>query len=348
MNLPYGLPEVIEDESQLEELLITPSAELIQWAATRSGSLVILGAGGKMGPTLAARAQRAIDQAGAAAQVVAVSRFSDPVARDWLDQRGVKTVAADLLSQDALDELPDTDTVIYLVGSKFGTRQNPSHTWAVNTIAPACAMRRYPKSTFVALSTGNVYPFTPTDQGGSRESDALEPVGEYAYAAVGRERIFDHFSRVHGTPVAMIRLNYATDLRYGVLTDLALKVFRSETIDLTQGYFNCIWQGDANDLILRAVPLAQSPPRPINLTSLETFSVREVAQTFGQLLNRDVRFSGQESETALLSNASECAERLGGPATPMDRVIQWTAHWVRQDAPLLGKPTHFEVRDGAF
>ena len=348
MSTDNRRPEVIADEAQLEELLTTPSPELIEFAATLTGPVIVLGAGGKMGPTLAVRAQRAIVKAGADSEIIAVSRFSNPVARNWLDERGVKTISADLLRQESLDELPDAETIIYLIGSKFGTSQNPSHTWAVNTIAPACAMRRYPASKFVALSTGNVYAFTPVADGGSVETDALHPVGEYAFAAVGRERIFDHFSRLQSTPVAMIRLNYATDLRYGVLTDLACKVAKSEVIDLTQGYFNCIWQGDANDLIVRSLSLAESPPRAINLTSIETFSVRETAETFGRLMNRDVTFSGQESETALLSNASQCSQKLGKPATPMELVMRWTAQWVTSGGRLLGKPTHFEVRDGGF
>lgn len=342
------LPDTVSDETKLDQLLVTPSPELIEFAASLSGTILVLGAGGKMGPTLAARAQSAIKQSGSSAQVVAVSRFSDPAAREWLSERGVETIAADLLRQDSLEELPDADTIIYLIGSKFGTRQNPSHTWAVNTVAPTYAMHRYSASRFVALSTGNVYAFSRPDSGGSVETDALNPVGEYAFAAVGRERIFDHFSRLQDTPVAMIRLNYATDLRYGVLTDLATKVAQSQPIDLTQGYFNCIWQGDANDLIIRAIPLAQSPPNPINLTSLETFSVRSVAERFGELMNRAVQFTGSESETALLSNATKCSQLLGRPTTPMDQVIRWTAHWVASGGRLLGKPTHFEVRDGGF
>lgn len=348
MNQPVLLPERIENESQLDELLVTPSEKLIEFAATLSGPIVVLGAGGKMGPTLAVRAQRAIEQAGANAHVVAVSRFSDPDARSWLDERGVQTIAADSMRQESIHELPDSDSIIYLIGSKFGTSENPSRTWAVNTIAPACAMQRYPGSRFVALSTGNVYPFSPVSVGGSVESDPLQPVGEYAYAAIGRERIFDHYSQTQNTPVAMIRLNYATDLRYGVLTDLATKVASGQPIDLTQGFFNCIWQGDANDLIIRSLPLAQSPPNPINLTSLETFSVRQVAERFAEILGRSVQFTGQESETALLSNASKCGDLLGAPETPMSQVIGWTADWVNSGGRLLGKPTHFEVRDGAF
>ncbi|MCA9136779.1 MAG: NAD(P)-dependent oxidoreductase [Planctomycetales bacterium] len=343
-----NLPDVIGNEAELEDLLITPSQELIDFSASLSGPIVVLGAGGKMGPTLAARAQRAIDQSGSNAQIVAVSRFSDPISRSWLEDHGVQTIAADLLRQESFNELPDSATVIYLIGTKFGTRQNPSHTWAVNTIAPALAMQRYRNARFVALSTGNVYAFSAVSGGGSVETDPLQPVGEYAYAAVGRERIFDHCSRRDQTPVALIRLNYATDLRYGVIIDLATKVATGQPIDLTQGYFNCIWQGDANDLIIRSLALAESPPNPINLTSVETFSVREVAQRFGELMNRNVNFSGTESETALLSNASKCSQLLGPPATPMAHVVRWAAHWVTSGGRLLGKPTHFEVRDGAF
>jgi len=343
-----SLPDVINDEEQLDDVLTTPSAALVDFAATLKGPVMILGAGGKMGPTLAVRAQRAITKANSDAHVIAVSRFSDQTSRDWLIERGVETVAADLLRQDSFADLPDSDKVIFLVGSKFGTRQNPSHTWAVNTLTPAYAMQRYATSTFVALSTGNVYAFTPANGGGSLESDTLQPVGEYASAAVGRERIFDYFSRLQDTPVAMIRLNYATDLRYGVLTDLASKVAAEEPIDLTQGFFNCIWQGDANDTIIRSLAFAESPPTALNLTSLETFSVRNVAEEFGRLMNRSVSFTGEESETALLSNATNSSEVMGRPPTPIDHVIRWAAHWVAGGGRLLNKPTHFEVRDGGF
>jgi dTDP-4-dehydrorhamnose reductase len=348
MNSIHSLPEVIENESQLDEVLTTPSEELVDFAASLSGPIVVLGAGGKMGPTLAVRLQRAVNESGSSAQVVTVSRFSNESSRKWLVEHGVQTIAADLLRRDSFRNLPDSETIIYLIGTKFGTSTNPSHTWAVNTVAPTYAMERYRASKFVALSTGNVYAFSPVKGGGSLESDPLQPVGEYAYAAVGRERVFDHFSRVEKTPVAMIRLNYATDLRYGVMTDLAAKVAIGQPIDLTQGYFNCIWQGDANDLIIRALSLAESPSRPINLTSAETFSVREVAEEFARRMGRQVSFKAKESETALLSNASQCCRLLGAPATSMDRVIGWVAHWVSSGSPMLGKPTHFEVRDGGF
>ncbi len=342
------LPDRIADEQQLDELLTTPSSELIEFAASLRGPVVILGAGGKMGPSLAARLQAAIDRCGGDARTIAVSRFSDPASRNWLTARGVDTIAADLMDPDAYAQLPDADQVIYLVGSKFGTRQNPSHTWAINTIAPANTMRRYRTAKLVALSTGNVYAFTPADSGGSLESDALQPVGEYACAAVGRERIFEHFCQQNQTPIALIRLNYATDLRYGVLTDLATRVASGAPVDVTQGYFNCIWQGDANDLIIRSLKLASCPAKPLNLTSLETFSVREVARKMADQLGREVSFTGREAETALLSNASQCSQLLGPPQVPMDTVIRWVTDWVSRGGRLLGKPTHFEVRDGGF
>ena len=342
------LPERITDEQQLDELLVQPSEELIEFSASLSGPVVVLGAGGKMGPTLAARLQAAINQSGADATVVAVSRFSDPAARSWLTVRGVQTIAADLMEPEIYTELPDADQVIYLIGTKFGTRQNPSHTWAINTLAPANAMRRYRSAKMVALSTGNVYAFSSVDSGGSMESDPLQPVGEYACAAVGRERIFEHFCHQNKTPVALIRLNYATDLRYGVLTDLATQVASGLPIDVTQGYFNCIWQGDANDLIIRSLALAANPAKPLNVTSLETFAVRDVAQRVADRMGKQVTFTGREAKTALLSNASHCQSLLGGPKTPMDKVIDWVADWVAGGGRLLGKPTHFEVRDGGF
>ena len=342
------LPDRIADEQQLDQLLTEPSPELVEFAASLSGPIVILGAGGKMGPTLAARLQAAISQAGSDACTVAVSRFSDPQARRWLQRRGVETVSADLMLPESYSGLPNAENIIYLIGSKFGTRQNPSYTWAINTVAPAFAMRRYRSSRWVALSTGNVYAFTSVASGGSAETDPLQPVGEYGNAALGRERIFQYFSESNDTPVTLIRLNYATDMRYGVLTDLATQVEAGVPIDLSQGYFNCIWQGDANDLIIRALALAETPAAALNVTSIETFSVREVSERFAELMGRDVKFVGHESDSALLSNATRCRELLGAPSTPMDQVIRCVADWVHQVGRLLGKPTHFEVRDGDF
>ena len=252
-------PDVIRDEGELEAWLTHPRPTLVDFIRSVSSPLLIFGAGGKMGPTLAVLAKRAAQLAGHRLEVVAVSRFSDESSRQWLEFHGVSTVRADLLTREAVQKLPDAADVIYLVGLKFGTGDNPSLTWAVNTLAPANVAERYAQSRWVALSTGNVYPLVSVKRGGAREKDALTPLGEYANAAVARERIFEYFGRKNGTPIALIRLNYAVELRYGVLVDIARKVYAGEAIDVTSGYFNCVWQGDANEIILRALPLASNP-----------------------------------------------------------------------------------------
>ena len=338
----------IRDEDELIEVLTRPSPELIEFIKKLNGPLLVLGAGGKMGPTLAVLARRASLAAGIELRVIAVSRFSDSSSRHWLDERGIETISADLLDASAFADLPESQNVIHLVGSKFGTSRDPSRTWAVNTLVPSYMMERYPDSRIVALSTGNVYPLTSVAGEGSRESDPLTPIGEYANAAVGRERILEYYSRKHGTRVVVIRLNYATDLRYGVLTDIARKVVDGESVDVSNGYLNCIWQGDANDRILRALPLAASPPFALNLTGPEKLSVRALAEEFGRLLGKPVRISGTEADTALLSNSAESQRLLGGPSTSIQDVVRWTAAWVAQGGRLLDKPTHFEVRDGKF
>lgn len=348
MTSPSSVPQEIVGEDQLEERLTAPSAALVEQMSGLRGNLVILGAGGKMGPSLAVKAQRAVVEAGSDLKIVAVSRFSDEASRRQLEDQGISTMSADLLDRRSLDQLPDADNVIFLVGSKFGTSQNPSQTWAANMLTPANAMDRYRQARFVALSTGNVYPLTGVQSGGCSEADPVGPVGEYAYAALGRERIIEYQSKRHDTAVALIRLNYATDLRYGVLTDIATRVVRGEAVNVANGYLNCIWQGDANDAILRALPLAESPVRVLNLTGPETLSVRKVAQEFGRLLDVAVEIEGEEADTALLSDASEYCKILGPPSVSAETLIRWTAGWMRQKGRLLNKPTHFEVRDGVF
>lgn len=340
---------MIESEEQLDGVLTRPRPELVGAIREVRSPLVILGAAGKMGPSLAVLAKRAAEAAGHDLKVIAVSRFTDRVKRDWLEARGIETVTADLLDPECLRRLPDAGEVLYLVGLKFGTKQNPSLTWAANTLAPAHAAGRYKGCRIVALSTGNVYPLTEVGGGGSREGDPLTPLGEYANAAVARERIFEYFSRqADGATMALMRLNYATDLRYGVPVELARKVWRGEPIDLTSGHFNCIWQGDANEMILRAIPLAESPARPWNLTAPAVLRVRDVAERLAELLGRGAVFTGAESGTAFLSDPAALCARLGDPPTSIDCILQWTAHWVRAGGAHLGKPTHFEVRDGGY
>jgi nucleoside-diphosphate-sugar epimerase len=345
---PRASSEVIHTEAELEEVLTRPSARLVELIKTLSSPLLILGAGGKMGPTLARLARRAADVAGHRLEVVAVSRFSDAGARQWLEARGVQTLRCDLLDAHAVARLPEVENIIYLVGLKFGTAQNPANTWAMNTLVPARVCERYPHSRMAALSTGNVYPLSAVSRGGSVETDPLTPLGEYGNAAVARERIFEFFSRRNGTQAALLRLCYALELRYGVLADVARKVMAGEPVALANGSFNCIWQGDANEMILRALPLAESPPTAWNLCRPEVFSVREIATRLGELLGRPPRFTGDEAATALLVNSSPLCAALGAPPTPLETMLRWTAHWVQQGGRDLGKPTHFEVRDGHY
>jgi len=301
-----------------------------------------------MGPTLAVLASRAAEAAGHKLDVVAVSRFSNEAARRWLEARGVHTLSCDLYDIDAVQKLPSAENVVFLVGHKFGTTQSPATTWAANTIVPMRVAGRYSDSRIVALSTGNVYLQSPVAQGGSVESDPLTPLGEYANATVGRERIFEFYSSRNGTRIVLLRLFYAAEMRYGVLRDLADKVWAGKTIDLTNGHFNCIWQGDANEMAIRSFALTSSPPAAYNLTSAETSSARDVATRLGDLMGKPAQFSGTESNTALLGNTMKLRAQLGDPPTPLDAMIRWTADWVKRGGRSLGKPTHFEVRDGRY
>ena len=339
---------LIQSETELEERLTQPRPVLVEFIRTLSSPLVILGAGGKMGPTLAVLAKRAAMLAGRELEVIAVSRFTNDASRKWLEARGIKTWVADLLNRDEVLALPESANVIHLVGLKFGTSLNPSLTWAVNTLTPAYVSERYGKSKLVVLSTGNVYPRSVVKAGGVREESPLTPVGEYANAAVVRERLFEYFSRKQGTRIALLRLNYAVELRYGVLADIASTIHAGSPIDLTSGYFNCIWQGDANEFILRSFALAATPPAAYNLSSPAMFSVREVAGSFGKLLDRPVQFTGGESDRALISNSARITHELGAQPTDIADVIQWIAHWVKTGGRSLNKPTHFEVPDGLY
>jgi nucleoside-diphosphate-sugar epimerase len=310
--------------------------------------LVILGAGGKMGPTLAVLAKRAAEVARHSLEVVAVSRFSDARARRWLEDRHVKTQSCDLLDNNAVERLPESGNVMHLVGLKFGTAQNPAATWAVNTVVPTRVAERYFDARIVALSTGNVYPLGDAARGGSLETDPLTPLGEYANAAVARERIFEFHSRRRGTRMTLLRLSYAVELRYGVLVDIARKVGFGDPIEVSNGCFNWIWQGDANEMTLRALALAESPPSVWNLCRPEVYSVREVALRLGQLLEREPRFVGTEAQAALLANSARLCHQLGEPSVGLEMALRWIAHWIKNDGRNLGKPTHFEVRDGQY
>ena len=338
----------IRDVAHLEGLLSEPDDAVIEALGRLDGDILVLGVAGKMGPSLARLARRASEAAGVRRRVIGVARFTDEAAEASLREHGVETVRCDLLDPDSPGRLPDAPNVVFMAGMKFGSTGREAQTWAINTHLPGLVARRFARSRIVAFSTGNVYGLTPVDRGGSRESDVPSPQGEYAMSCLGRERIFEHFSRSQGTPTALIRLNYATEMRYGVLVDLARKVIEGEPVDLAMGYFNAIWQGDASALALRALEHAASPPLVLNVSGPETLSVRRVAERFGDLLGRPATFQGEEAPEALLSDTSRAEELFGPPRIGVDRVIGWTADWLRRGGPTSGKPTRFEVRDGQF
>ncbi len=339
---------MIKTEVQLESYLSEPTDEVIAVLAALEGDILILGVGGKMGPTLAKQAKRAIDCAGIAKSVIGVSRFSTPGVQENLQTAGIETIAADLLSEKSLQDLPDTQNVILMAGRKFGSTGNESLTWAMNGYMPGRVAEKFRNSRLAVFSTGNVYPLTPISHGGATENSRVAPIGEYAQSCLSRERICTYFSSEFGTPMAILRLNYAIDLRYGILLDIAEKVYAEEPISLEMGNVNVIWQGDANAVALRAFAHCQSPPLILNVTGPETVSVRYLASCFGIRFNKSPRFEGEEAETALLSNASRCHQLFGYPRVSLGEMIEWIAEWVRIGGTTLHKPTHFEVRDGKF
>jgi nucleoside-diphosphate-sugar epimerase len=338
----------ISTEAELEENLSRPTPEVIKDMARLKGDLVILGVGGKMGPTLARMARRAMDEAKLKYAVVGVARFSDPRSRESLEAAGVRTVPCDLLEREQVRKLPDGAAVISMVGQKFGTTGAESSTWATNAYLPGLISERYPRVPTMAFSTGNVNPFVPVASGGATEATAPDPIGEYAQSALGRERMFEHFSRTLGTPTSIYRLNYAVELRYGILLEIALKVWTGTPLDVRTGYVNVIWQGDANAIGLRMLFLGKSPPEIFNVTGAETLSVRTLAGRFGELLGRKPVLEGAEQPTALLANPAKALRTFGPPRVSTEQAIQWVAHWVKNGGRTLNKPSHFETRDGKF
>ena len=333
------------DEAELEERLSRPTPALTQLLAAVPGDLVVLGAGGKMGPSLARMARRADPRR----RVCAVSRWSDRAAAAALEAEGVETIGADLLDPRALAALPDAPNVVFMAGQKFGTTGNPATTWAMNAAVPAFVAERYAGARTVVFSTGNVYALTPPERGGSKESDAPAPVGEYAYSCLARERIFTAAGARHATPLSIVRLNYAHDLRYGVLTDLALRVARGQPVGLAMGFVNVIWQGDANAFALAALARASTPePCIVNVAGTETYRVADLARALGERLGVAPTFEGEEGPDALLSDASRMRTMLEHPLMPLDTLLDWVAAWIRAGGHLLGKPTSFEKRDGRF
>lgn len=336
------------DVGRLEECLSRPEEAEVALMGRLEGDIAILGVAGKMGPTLALLARRASDQAGNRRRVIGVSRFTDPNVRRKLDRLGVRTVAADLLSRDAIKALPDAPHVIFMAGQKFGTSGNPSRTWASNAYMPALVAERFAASRIVAFSSGNVYPLSDSDGRGPAEADPVAPVGEYAQSVLARERLFEHFSERRRTRIAIMRLNYAVEPRYGVLRDIADRVSGRRPIDLAMGHVNVIWQRDANSVALRLLERCTVPPFVLNVTGTRPLRVRWLAERFGDLLGVRPMFRGREEPTALLSDASQCQSLFGPSTVDVETMIARVAQWVQAGGPGLGKPTHFEERGGRF
>lgn len=340
--------DLIASESQLEEYLSRPTKDLINTVTKLDGDYLFLGIAGKIGPSLARMLKRALQEAKIERRIIGVSRFSNDRLKKELEDDGFEILKGDLLDIAFIKSLPKVKNVIFLAGMKFGSEENLEMTWAVNSYLPAMVAEHFPKSRIVAFSTGCVYELVAMESGGSIETDIPGPVGEYAQSCLGRERMFEFGSKKNNTDVTLIRLNYAVELRYGVLVDIALKVWNDVPVDITMGYFNVIWQGDANDMTLRSLEYCESPARTINVTGENILSVKECAEQFGKLFDKKVKYSGTEASTALLSNARESFKLFGKPKVSVEQMMVWIAAWIKKGNRILNKPTHFEVRDGKY
>ena len=338
----------MKDLNKLETGFLQPSEDLIHDLTGLSGDLVILGAGGKMGPGLSILARNALNASGKSNRVIAVSRFSDKATEQKLNHAGVETIGSDLLNSHDLDKIPVVPNIIYMAGRKFGTSGNEPMTWAMNAFLPGKIAEKFRDSRIVVFSTGNVYPFMPVSSGGAVETDIPSPVGEYAQSCLGRERMFEYFASVNKTPLLIYRLNYAIDFHYGVMVEIARSVMEGKEIDLRTGYANMIWQGDANEYALRCLNLCSNPPAYLNVTGPETVSVRELATEFGKRFGKEPLFQHHELETALLSNSSKMIKLLGPPKVALNRMIDLVSEWILEGGSLYDKPTHFQEREGTF
>ena len=336
------------NEERLDAMLSAPSAALIGEMNAIQGDIMILGAGGKVGPSLSLMAKRAVEASGGTNRVIAVSRFSDPMVVSLLKENGVEMISADLSDPAQVSALPKVPNVIYMAGRKFGTSGAACQTWAMNVAVPTLVIHHFQAARYVVFSTGNVYAQTPLHRGGSREGDSPEPIGEYAMSSLGRERVFEYAAQVYGAKALIYRLNYAVDLRYGVLCDISNRILSDEPVDVGMPLFNCVWQGYANEVAIRALLRADNPVRYLNVTGPETVSVRATAQRLGELLGKTPTFSGTEGDRALLSNASACIREFGYPQVGVDQMMSWQAEWLTAGGRQLGKPTHFEERKGNF
>lgn len=339
---PY--PKTIDTVAQLDEVLSRPQPALVNFMKHLDGDILVIGAGGKVGPTLTLMAKRAVEEAGVKKRVIAV----DKADLSALTPHGIETINCDLLDLEAVKKLPPVPNIYYLVGRKFGSDGQEHLTWAINVMVAHNVAQVFTKSRIAAFSTGCVYPVVDLSTGGSTEEMRVDPVGEYTMSCLGRERMFDFYSRAAGERVVQCRLNYALELRYGVLVDIATKVWEGQPVDVTTGYANGIWQGDACNQILQSISIAASPMVALNITGPETFAIREVAQAFGRMFGKTAIIEGTENGRGYLNNARKANALFGNPSVPLGLVMEWVAHWIAKGGSTLGKPTHFETQNGKY
>lgn len=330
------------------ESLLQPSDALVEDIARLRGDIILLGAGGKMGPALATVARQAVDKAGVKKKIIAISRFREEGVQDQLNAKGVETVNADLLNDAELQALPEAENVLYMAGMKFGTKDNAPLTWAMNTYLPGRVAQKYKSSNIVVFSSGNVYPMTPVYSGGVTELQSPEPTGEYAQSVLGRERIFQYFANLNNTPMVIYRLNFAVDVTYGVLVEIGSAVKEHREIDLSMGHFNVIWQGDANEIAIRALHHCDNPAKILNVTGPETVAVRWCAEEFGRLFGETPVFKNEEQPTSYLNNAAESFKLFGYPRVSLKQMIELLAEWMSAGGKKINKPTHFQERKGKY
>lgn len=338
----------IADEEMLDEILSVPKAELVEMMKSFEGDIMIIGIAGKMGVTLGRMAKRAADAAGVKKKIYGVARFTDAAARENLEKWGIETIKCDLMDRESVSKLPKAANVIYMAGKKFGTDGSEDITWAMNTVAPAYVSEHFKESKIVAFSTGCVYPLVTIDSCGCTEKVMPEPIGEYSQSCLGRERVFTYFSRINKTPVLLYRLNYAVDLRYGVLYDIGSRIWEDKPVSASVQHFNVIWQGDANNYALMSLGLCNNPPEILNITGPETISLTHIAEEFGRIFNKQVSYEGKPGDKAYLNNAAKAFKLFGYPEISLNQMIQWQAEWIMKGGKSLGKPTHFEVNNGKF
>ena len=336
------------NEERLNELLTTPSENLVEDIKKIDGDIIILGAGGKMGPTLCVLAKNAVKRAGVDKRIIAVSRFSEEEVKAYLENNGVEVICADLLDSSQLEALPDVKNVIFMAGRKFGTDGSEALTWAMNSSLPAFVADKFKNSNIVVFSSGNIYPIVPLSRGGCTEEDRPVPVGEYAMSCLARERAFEYAANTYGTKVFIYRLNFAVDLRYGVLFDVAKKVLDGTPISLTTPCYNFIWQGSANEIAIRGLIRAESPALKMNVTGPETVSIRFVAERFGKMFGKTPVYENEEGTTAYLNNDMKAIEIFGYPSVSAETLIKWQAEYILDGGKTLDKPTHFEERKGSY